>query len=65
MDETRYLCHRVLLHKSSTRWFAYVYPPSMQRALDEVLTATLAEGRATVLARARALIDGQRDAERT
>jgi hypothetical protein len=38
-------------------WFAYVYPPSAPRALDQVATATIAEGSAEALKRACALID--------
>jgi hypothetical protein len=59
MDDVNYRCHRIRFTRSPLLWFAYVYPPSGQRALDRVMTATLAEGRAEALRRACSMIDAQ------
>ncbi len=57
MGEVNYRCHRIRFTRSPLLWFAYVYPPSAPRALDQVATATIAEGSAEALKRACAMID--------
>jgi hypothetical protein len=57
MGDVDYRCHRIRFTRSPLYWFAYVYPPSGVRALDQVLKATIAEGRAEALRRACSMID--------
>lgn len=59
MSDVDYRCHRIRFQQSSRLWFAYIFPPSGPRALDKVVTATLAEGGDEALRRARLLIDQQ------
>jgi len=57
MGDVDYRCHRIRFTRSPLYWFAYVYPPSSVRALDQVMTATIAEGRSEALRRACSMID--------
>jgi hypothetical protein len=57
MGDVNYRCHRIRFTRSPLLWFAYVYPPSAPRALDRVVTATLAEGSQEALRRACSMID--------
>ncbi len=59
MDNVDYRCHRIRFTRSPLLWFAYVFPPRSRRALDRVMTATRAEGRAEALRRACSMIDAQ------
>jgi hypothetical protein len=65
MGDVNYRCHRIRFTRSPLYWFAYVYPPSGRRALDQVPRATIAEGADEALNRARALVDSlDRSADR-
>ena len=57
MGDVNYRCCRIRFTRSPLMWFAYVYPPSGLRAMEPVVTATLAEGSEEALRRARSLID--------
>ncbi len=57
MGDVNYRCHRIRFTRSPLLWFAYIYPPSGMRAMDKVVTATLAEGSEEALRRARSMID--------
>ena len=57
MGDVDYRCHRIRFTRSPLLWFAYVFPPSGRRALDTVVTATIAEGRSEALKRACSMID--------
>jgi hypothetical protein len=62
MQETSYRNYRIRYHKV-TEWFAHVYRPGENKRMSDIPKASLAEGEAVLLSRARAIVDREEAAK--
>ena len=58
MQSTTYRGYTIRYHRTG-QWFAHILPPGVPRVMSQCPTATLAEGAAAVIHRAKAIIDAE------